>query len=69
MTTTNMTEAQRQRKVAAATRRMIEARDLLAQACDDYAEQSYRLTTAEHEAWRAAVALCAPLERLLQNHA
>jgi len=59
-----MTNTQRARKIAAARRRLIEARTLLSDVCDDYAANGYALTPDERDAWRDAVALVSPLERL-----
>jgi hypothetical protein len=66
MTTTTkpLTDAQRARKVAAAKKRLLEARAMLIDVCNDYAEHSYALTLEQRSDWRDAVALCSPLERM-----
>jgi 3',5'-cyclic AMP phosphodiesterase CpdA len=58
-----MTKAQRDRKVAAALKRVDEARALLAAVADDLAERSWRLSMDERDEWRRVVDLVSPLER------
>jgi hypothetical protein len=67
MTTTTpkpLTDAQRARKVAAAKKRMLEAKALLIEVCNDYSARSYTLSLEQQADWRAAVDLVSPLERM-----